>query len=262
MTPLIWLLLSTTHNKKSMRGFAHLLTKETIKPELALKTRYFSNVSYSLFQFAAMAKESEYLEMIFEYYKPSGKELNLNSVSSAIDEAASVNNLKNFKLLLEYGIDINRILYSKSGDHILTQVNIGGDRWPFVYYLLINGADYMNGDKPHGEFQIKKPYLFWYIEDSPGDNPAHIINCCKGIDYRQKVIDWLEKEKDIKLNPWMPKDQKYIEKNGEKILLVKKDGQWKEYKKTFEHFFHRYWTCEEPIRKLFRKIWNTVYIGL
>ncbi len=262
MTPLMWLLVSSTHNRANKRAFVHLLKKKDIDLTLDLKTRIFSRVAYNVLQIAGMAKDSEWLKMILKYYKPTKEELNVDkNATTVLEEIASVRNLKNFKTLLDYGIDVNYT--NESGKNYINLINTGGDSWPFVYYLLKAGVDPFNRIGKFGDSKKEKPYLFWYIEDDPGDSPANIIACCNGIDYRQKVVDYLEKEKGIKLKPWMPKNQKYVEKNGQKVLMIKtKKGKWKEYKKTFDYFYSRYWICAEPIRKLFRKIWNTVYIGI
>jgi len=265
MTPLIWLMISTSHNRRSKKSFAHLLQKTDIDIDLSLTTPILTPIiyetGYNLFKFAALAKDDDYLEMILKYYKPTGKELDFNSTCSTLKEVASTNNLERFEMLLNYDkTDLS--LMNEAGKNTMTRVNIGGDSWPFVYYSLVNGSDYMNANELYGESQTKKPYLFWSIEDYPGDNPANILSCCKGIDYRQKVIDWLKKEKGIKLKPWMPEDEKYIKKDGENVLFVKRNGKWKEYKKTLEYFYNRYWICADPVVRLFKKIWNTVYIGL
>lgn len=197
--------------------------------------------------------------MILKYYKPTGEELDFNSTCSTLKEIASTNNLKRFEMLLNYD-KTNLSLINEAGKNVMTRVNIGGDSWPFVYYLLINGSDYMNASKLYGESQIKKPYLFWSIEDIKA-RPTNLIACCHGTDYRQKSVEYL-KTKGIKLKPWMPEDEKYIKKDGENILFVKRNGKWKEYKKTLEYFYNRYWICADPVVRLFKKIWNTVYIGL
>ena len=47
----------------------------------------------------------------------------------------------------------------------------------------------------------------------------------KGKDYRQKCVNFLRK-KGIEVNPWMPKNEKYIKENGKDVLYVNEGINW------------------------------------
>ncbi len=115
----------------------------------------------------------------------------------------------NFKMLLDYGADINW-RRSEDGDSLLWHC-LASIHWKYVYELLKRGVEF-NIDKRDGKSIIVRGmenFDYW---------PSVSLNY-KGKDYRQKCVNFLRK-KGIEVNPWMPKNEKYIKENGKDVLYV------------------------------------------
>ncbi len=121
----------------------------------------------------------------------------------------------NFKMLLDYGADINW-RRSEKGDTLLSNC-VGNMSWRFAYELLKRGVDF-NIDSLNGQSDVQiaaEELSFW---------PSVSLNY-KGKDYRQKCVNFLRK-KGIEVNPWMPKNEKYIKENGKDVLYVNEGINW------------------------------------
>ena len=122
----------------------------------------------------------------------------------------------NFKMLLDYGADINW-RRSEEGDSLLWHC-LASIHWKYVYELLKRGVEFNAQKLWNG-----KP---WIVGTAEGLNywPSVSLNY-RGKDYRQKCVNFLRK-KGVKVNPWMPKNEKYIKENGKDVLYVNEGINW------------------------------------
>ncbi len=90
-----------------------------------------------------------------------------------------------------------------------------------------------------------KPYLFVKLEDD-GVCVSCTIIFQQGVDYVQKIVEFLKSKGHnikLKMTPegWRDVPEKYIIKNGKKILVNKtKSGKWKPFNRTWSYFFNVY----------------------
>ena len=122
----------------------------------------------------------------------------------------------NFKMLLDYGADIN--WRRGENDDTLLSNCVGNMSWQFAYELLKRGVDF-NAQK----LWDGRP---WIVGTAEGLRywPSVSLNY-RGKDYRQKCVNFLRK-KGVKVNPWMPKNEKYIKENGKDVLYVNEGINW------------------------------------
>lgn len=231
ITPIIWLILLHKPTKKILKSLEYFL-KKGADPLMVLERRdYFFNA----FQLAATAKYPDYLRVLLDTYKPTKEELNFftkGKTGPALEEASFAGNFENFKRLVDYGADIE--WKDELGDSMLNLIsNWLGRGWQQQYYLLQHGADYTNmgnqkyvGEEANGVYGV----VLGLRNDGGGmhgSEPSYLVNQY-GTDYRYKIIKFLE-EKGVKVNPWMPEDEKYVVENGEDVLYIKEDGDWVKY---------------------------------
>ena len=233
-TPLTWLMMSSFRNKKSLKGFEHLL-KKGADPLLTFKKVN----EYNAFQIASGARFPDYLEVLLDVYRPSKEELNMTTIYSnnpPLGVAIYYNRMKQFKMLINYGADVNW----KDGNGV-SLLNSNAYKWNYAYELLKAGADWKSVSKFNKD-EFAKDHTPDYIRRiQKTKNPSLIIAENKGTDYFQKVISFLKKQgAKFKLN--LDPNEKYKEIDGEKVLFVKEEGKWvkyldsKKYKKDLKMF--------------------------
>ena len=227
-TPLTWLMIFSFATEKTLRGFKYLL--ENGADPLII----FKKVNeYNAFQIACMLKNTKYLEIILDTYKPTKKELNMTTEYSdnpPLGVAVYHNRFEQFKMLIDYGADVN---WSDSNNSNL--LNDKGYKWKYAYHLLKAGADWRSVSK-FNEDSFNKDNIPDYIryDIQKTKKPSIIIAENNGVDYFQKVISFLKKQgAEFKLN--LDPREEYRNVNGEEVLFIKGNNNWIEYKKSNQY---------------------------
>jgi hypothetical protein len=101
--------------------------------------------------------------------------------------------------------------------------------WQFAYELLKRGANF-NTNMRDGQ-----PEIVRVIEEIIF-HPSVSLNY-RGVDYRQKCVEYLENHSVPKIHPWMPEDEKYEKENGKyQLYILEKDGdkkgQWVKFEES------------------------------
>ena len=210
-TPLSWLFYTQKqrNNPKVKIGFKHLLEKG------ADPSQGENEKLWPVFHATARYEDPIYLKMILEKgIENIDMEMKNDSSPTPLLQAMMAGRFENFKMLLDYGADIE--WQGAFGRTPLTEVG-SSDGWRYSWLLLQRGADYT-------------------INTEGSKNEPNIISVLEGImyhpsggfdaepDYRQLVIEFL-REKGVEVSPWMPEDEKYVLKSEEKINQLKVDQQ-------------------------------------
>lgn len=218
ITPFLWLLkYSKIKDEKIMKKSFNYFVDKKANP---LKLYHWKgNAYYTVLHFVSTLKDSYYLKTLLKsgVIKNIDFELPENSDPTPLLQAYLSDRFENFKILLDYGADMNK----ETGiDDTPITVVAGNFGWRFAYELLQRGADYKVG------IQNDKIDMVGAIEGLTY-HPSAPLNYY-GIDYRQKCVEFLE-DKGYEIYPDMPAAEKYIKENGKYVLYVNekynKDGK-------------------------------------
>jgi len=245
MTALSWLILRHHHTFLIKRGFEYLLKKGADPYVVNIATEY-KELPISVIQGTAIIQRSFFLQKILELTKPSYEKITQHNPMGGeclICEAADNNMPDNFKLLLDYIKNNFTKEQTKTTfkDLLPWSATVG---WNYVYYWLKSGLDY----SVKYQEEDNKPFLFKILEDN-GIPPASVMDFNGGVDWIDKIWRLLESRGEkinIKINEDLSYYQKYITKDGERVLMVRpkkrrsdelKSERWRPYK----HTFHYWW---------------------
>lgn len=227
MTPFLWTTkyVIATDRSKDRRIFQFFLQKKANPLKIAQlegreKDSYYPQ---TVLHYVAEMKDPWYLKELLESRIIKKEDIDFEKENSGLERTAVLTALlssrfENFKMLLDYGANVNW----KSGDMTLIRYALRQIKWLFTYELLKRGAEFKNLKAPNGEFLIDS-----YLKDDYW--PSVAINY-KGVDYRQKVVQFLENHGVTDLHPWMPEDEKYVKENGRYQLYI--NEKWKRNPKT------------------------------
>jgi hypothetical protein len=242
MTGLSWLLLRHHHTILIKRGFEHLLKKGADPFVLNLPTT-IQNYRISIMQYTAKLQRSFFLRKILEITKPKSEFIvGFDKYeTSMIEEAADANMPDNFKLLLDYTKEnCTKEQQQEMFRRLLSSLIVIG--WDYICYWVEKGLDYSVKEKKDD----KKIFLIKILEE--GLPPASVIDFNGGIDWVDKIWTLLEKRGE-KVNVKVTEDlsyyQKYIIKNGKRVLIVRPKKKWSQELKSkrwrpYTHTLH-YW---------------------
>ena len=257
MTPLSWLIMRHHHHILIRRGFEHLL-KRGADPYVLnvpdgrpieydghgnIKSYNYVSVAFKISKFQHFFFLKKYLEIV----KPSFEHIfSTPGIGiSLLDEAAGGNMKENFDILLDYTAEHASIKQQQDAfEDLLLGTNTMG--WDFIYAWLKKGLDYkVIRVMRRFKNSKNKPYLFVKLEDD-GVCVSCTIIFQQGVDYVQKIVEFLKSKGHnikLKMTPegWRDVPEKYIIKNGKKILVNKtKSGKWKPFNRTWSYFFNVY----------------------
>ncbi len=214
VTPLYWVLISKRKTKKTKEGFKYFLEKG------ADPTMVVGKYGRTLLGYAAMYKDSDYLKMILEHGVDNvDLEKDDTTRETPLLSAKSSDRIKNFKMLLDYGANIE---WKDDFGYTPLAKSLGNGTWNFAYELLKRGADYTidtGGYKGYDIVFSMENLRYW---------PS--VSLKNGyLDYRKLCAEFL-RERGVEVNPWMPENEKYIKRDGKWILQVtNEDGKIEEY---------------------------------
>jgi len=222
VTPLYWLLISKRKTEKTKVGFKYFLERG------ADPTVIVSKGKRTIFNFAAMYKDPDYLKIILE---DGVDDIDLEQVLDARETPLLSANLsgrfENFKMLLDYGANIE--WRGRFGSSPLTEVG-SSDGWKYSWELLQRGADYAIGSTRNEDGRSSIVHALEGIVYRPSVGAKHGYIT----DYRKLCIEFL-REKGVEVNPWMPDNEKYIKRDEKWILqITDEDGRIKELKLEVE----------------------------
>ena len=215
-TPLSWLFYYQRQRKseKVKKGFKYLLKKGAdplIKP----------NKLWPVLHGTANYEDSTYLKMILENGVNVDAEVDGIYNKTALLQAISANRFENFKMLLDYGADVEWA--NELGNTPLIEGS-GNGTWRFAYELLKRGANYtvksniLKNDSKADIIRTLEGLRYW----------PSVATSYHGTDYRQKCVEFL-REKGVEVHPWVPEDEKYVTENGKDVLYIKENDQWVKY---------------------------------
>jgi hypothetical protein len=194
-------------------------------------------------QYTAKLQRSFFLRKILEITKPKSEFIvGFDKYeTSMIEEAADANMPDNFKLLLDYAKEnCTKEQQQEMFKRLMPAQSTVG--WDYIYYWVESGLDYSVKEK-----DAKKTILVTYLENK-GLPPASVIDFNGGIDWVDKIWTLLEKRGE-KVNVKVTEDlsyyQKYIIKNGKRVLIVRPKKKWSQELKSkrwrpYTHTLH-YW---------------------
>jgi hypothetical protein len=217
MTPFLWFIkFSHLHNtdvlKKGFKWFIKNGADPLVIYDAPLKQGYTLRAHYTVFHTVAESPDIFYLKTILEsgLVKDVDIELPEDSHPTALLQAELSDQFENFKLLLDYGADMNK----KIGKFKYSTLGLcsGNMSWQFAHELLEREVDFMV------EMRDNKPDIIRTIEDIVF-RPSVSLNY-RGIDYRQKCVEFLENHEVKNIHPWMPEDEKYAKENGKYQLYI------------------------------------------
>jgi len=245
ITALSWLILEHHHTFLIKRGFEHLLKNEA-NPYVVTILEYDGEDFLSIIQYTARLQRSFFLQKILEITKPSYEKMTQHNPMGGeclICEAADNNMPDNFKLLLGYIKDnfTEEQIRITFRDILMDLATVG---WDYVYYWLESGLDYSvkRWEKDNKSFLLK-------ILEDEGIPPASVIDFNGGVDWIDKIWRLLENRGEkinIKVTGGGRYLQKYVIKNGKRILMVKRTYNWTNKPKVkkwkpYKHTFHYWW---------------------
>ena len=258
MTPLSWLIMRHHHHILIRRGFEHLLKRGadpyvlnvpdgwpiTYDGHGNIESYNYVSVAFKISKF----QHSFFLRKYLEIVKPPFSHIRRTPGIriSLLAEAAGENMKENFDILLDYTAKHASIKEQQDAfvDLLLGTNTMG---WDFIYAWLKKELDYFGkyDDPDFPKESAVKPYLFVKLE-----NDGVCVSCTiifqQGVDYVQKIVEFLKSKGHnikLKMTPkgWRNVPEKYIIKNGKKILVNKtKSGKWKPFNKTWSYFFNVY----------------------
>ena len=225
MTPFLWLVeFSGLRNDDIMKKSFQWFVDHKADPVRVY--HWNGNAYYTVFHTVAKSPDIFYLKTILEsgLIKDIDAELPENSHPTALLQAELSDQFENFKLLLDYGADMDK----KIGEFKRATINIveGNMSWQFAYELLKRGANF-NTNMRDGQSEIVR-----VIEDIVF-RPSVSLNF-RGADYRQKCVEYLENHGVKDIHPWMPEDEKYIKENGKYQLYINEKYYWNEETKKMD----------------------------
>ena len=211
MTPFLWLIkFSKPKDENILKKSFVWFVEHKADP---LKVYHWKgNAYYTVFHLTAKSPDIFYLKTLLEsgLVKDIDAELPENANPTALLQAELSDRFENFKLLLDYGADVDK----KIGEFKRSTLGLcsGNMSWQFAYELLKRGVNFMV------EMQDNKPDIVWTIEGLTF-RPSVSLNY-RGADYREKCVEYLENHGVPKIHPWMPEDEKYIKENGKYQLYI------------------------------------------
>ncbi len=214
MTPFLWVVkhaIMASRPKDKKQAFKFFINHKADPLKIC---KIDDTVYYTVLHYVATLKDSWYLKELLKsgLVKKEDIDLEVDGYSgrrTATLAALSAYRFINFKMLLDYGADVNwrpETIGRSLMEHTLTSTN-----WKFSYELLKRGMDF----KADGDY--RGPTIVNYAENMDYW-PSVAINY-SGTDWRQKCIAFL-REKGVEVNPWMPKDEKYEKENGKYQLYI------------------------------------------
>ena len=228
MTPFLWTFyFSKLHDTEVIKKDFKWFVEHKADP---VKIYHWKgNAYYTVFHLAAKSPEMFYLKTLLKsgLVKDIDAELPENSNPTALLQAELSDQFENFKLLLDHGADKDK----KIGKFERSTLGLcsGNMSWQFAYELLKRGTNFMV------EIQNNKPDIVWAIEGLTF-HPSVSLNY-RGVDYRQKCVEYLEDHGVSKIHPDMPADEKYEKENGKYQLYIlekegEKKGQWVKFEES------------------------------
>jgi len=226
ITPFLWLLkYSKIQDQEIMKKSFKYFVDEKADP-LKIYNEY-SRIGLvienndTVLHFISGLKDSYYLKTLLESgdVKSVDFKLTESTLPTSILRAYFSDRFNNFKLLLDYGANINNKTHGVIENVLLDIVSIKYS-WNYTYELLKRGVNYT------GTTRYNKPSVIWAIENY--EYIPSIAIKSQGIDYRQKCVEFLE-DKGYEIHPDMPAAERYVKENGKYILYVNekynKDGK-------------------------------------
>ncbi len=238
MTPFLWLFkFSGLRDENIMKKSFQWLVKHKADPTVIyaapLKEGYHVRAHYTVFHIAAENSNIFYLKTLLKsgLIKDIDLELPENANPTALLQADLSDRFENFKLLLDYGADPNKII-KLAVDRPTLNIVEGNMSWRFAYELLKRGANF-NTNMRDGKSEIVR-----VIEDIVFV-PSVSLNY-RGVDYRQKCVEFLENHGVKDIHPDMPDDEKYVKENGKYQLYIlekegDKAGQWVKFEESSKY---------------------------
>ena len=232
MTPFLWLFkFSGLYDEDIMKKSFQWLVEHKADPTVVYHWK--GNAYYTVFHLSAENPDIFYLKTLLEsgLIKDIDMELPENANPTALLQANISDRFENFKMLLDYGADPNKII--KLGvDRATLNIAEGNMSWRFAYELLKRGANF-NTNMRDG-----KPEIVRVIEDVVFV-PSVSLNY-RGVDYRQKCVEFLEEHGVKNIHPDMPDDEKYVKENGKYQLYIlekegEKAGQWVKFEESSKY---------------------------
>jgi len=205
-TPLTWVLTMVEPSPKAKSGFKHLLINGANSSDLIPMS------SNTALHFTSRFNDSHYLEIIIKH----AHDLKINDNrfgKTPLVQSIYSSQFKNFQLLLDNGAE-----FEKQNDSEKSVLNTakGTSSWQYALELLKRGANYTEGqgiktpNNPEGLSSIV------YTLENVRYWPSAAINTY-GIDYREKVIEFLRNE-GVEVYPWYPKDDPHYNPNPKAVL--------------------------------------------
>ena len=221
MTPFLWLVkhaIMASKPEAKKQAFQYFLKKRA-NPLKLYNIDHKEGQYTTVLHYVSRLKDPWFLKELLESKLIKKEDIDFRLPGkgnvTAILLANANDRFTNFKMLLDYGADINW-RRSEKGDSLLWHC-LASIHWKYVYELLKRGVKF-DIDKRDGRSIIVRgmeDFNFW---------PSVSLNY-KGKDYRQKCVNFLRK-KGVKVNPWMPKNEKYIKENGKDVLYVNEGINW------------------------------------
>jgi len=213
MTPFLWAIrFSGIHNSDILKKVFQWFVDHRANPVVVYHWK--GNAYYTVFHTTAESPDIFYLKTLLEsgLIKDIDMELPENANPTALLQAELSDRFDNFKLLLDYGADINKEIGEDNLKDATLNLVEGNMSWHFAYELLKRGANF-NTNMRDGKSEIVR-----IIEDIVF-RPSVSLNY-RGVDWRQKCVEFLEKHGVPKIHPWMPDDEKYVKENGKYQLYI------------------------------------------
>ena len=232
MTPFLWLFkFSGLRDENIMKKSFQWLVEHKADPTVIYHWK--GNAYLTVFHTAAKHPDIFYLKTLLEsgLIKDIDLELPENAHPTALLQAELADRFENFKLLLDYGADPNKII-KLAVDRPTLNIVEGNMSWRFAYELLKRGANF-NTNMRDGKSEIVR-----VIEDIVFV-PSVSLNY-RGVDYRQKCVEFLENHGVKDIHPDMPDDEKYVKENGKYQLYIlekkgDKAGQWVKFEESSKY---------------------------
>ncbi len=235
MTPFLWLFkFSGLRDENIMKKSFQWLVKHKADPTVIYHWK--GNAYYTVFHIAAENSDIFYLKTLLDsgLIKDIDMELPENANPTALLQAELAGRFENFKLLLDYGANPSKIIGEGNSATTTLELSSGNMGWRFAYELLKRGADFKFFPMADGKVSIVENAIegFTFV-------PSVSLNY-RGVDYRQKCVEFLENHGVKDIHPDMPDDEKYVKENGKYQLYIlekegDKAGQWVKFEESSKY---------------------------